>query len=99
MKKINSDSHINHCESNKSHSNDCDSNQQNAGLACRYCTGAFEHAGWCATREPRVEYAYLIVRDASRITMGDTLILHSLGVAWVELIQDRSFGFKLEAKA
>jgi hypothetical protein len=31
-----------------------------------------------------VAYAYQIVADASKITAGDFLMLHSLGVAWVE---------------
>jgi hypothetical protein len=55
---------------------------------CGQCEGVVEHAAWCATREPRVAYAYLIVKDASKITVGDSLILHSLGVAWVESSDD-----------
>jgi hypothetical protein len=44
-------------------------------------------------------YAYLIVRDASKITVGDSLILHSLGVAWMDSKHDVAFGFQLEATA
>ena len=66
---------------------------------CGHCEGVFEHAAWCAAREPRVAYAYLIVRDASKITAGDSLIMHSLGVAWVELSHNLPYEGKLEAKA
>ncbi len=51
---------------------------------CQYCDGIFEHQLWCAMREPRVLYAYRLVADASTITLADSLILHSLGVAWVK---------------
>lgn len=70
-----------------------------AESACPHCEGIFEHSAWCMTREPRVAYAYLIVRDASKITAGDSLILHSLGVAWVELNHDSLPNYRLEAKA
>jgi hypothetical protein len=56
--------------------------QSSEELACQLCDGIFEHAAWCATREPRVSYAYRLVADASAITLADSLILHSLGVAW-----------------
>jgi hypothetical protein len=61
------------------------SNKYNAESACTHCECIFEHAPWCATRDPRTAYAYQIVADASKITTGDALILHSLGVAWVEV--------------
>ena len=60
------------------------SNQSDAQTSCGYCEGIFEHEAWCATRDPQVAYAYQIVADASKITAGDSLMLHSLGVAWVE---------------
>ena len=50
-----------------------------AQFACAHCEGIFEHGWWCATRDPRMAYAYQIVADASKITAGDSLILHSLG--------------------
>ena len=81
-----------------SQSKDCQSINA-AESACPHCEGIFEHAAWCMTREPRVAYAYLIVRDASKITAGDSLILHSLGVAWVELNHDPVPNCGLEAKA
>ena len=60
------------------------SNQSDVRPSCAYCEGIFEHEVWCATRDPQVAYAYQIVADASKITAGDSLMLHSLGVAWVE---------------
>lgn len=60
------------------------SNQPDVEPSCPYCEGILEHAAWCATRDPQVAYAYQIVADASKITAGDSLMLHSLGVAWVE---------------
>ena len=62
--------------------------QSSQDLACQLCDGIFEHAAWCATREPRVSYAYRLVADASAITLADSLILHSLGVAWGECARD-----------
>jgi len=62
----------------------CHSNQYTAHATCAYCEGTFKHEAWCATRDPKVSYAYQIVLDASKITLGDSLILHSLGVAWEE---------------
>jgi hypothetical protein len=55
---------------------------QTAQAACAHCEGIFEHEPWCATQDPRVHYAYQIVKDASKMTLGDSLILHSLGVSW-----------------
>jgi hypothetical protein len=63
-------------------------NQCDAQSSCTYCEGILEHAAWCATRDPQVAYAYQIVADASKITAGDSLMLHSLGVAWLETSQE-----------
>lgn len=60
------------------------SNKYTAESACAHCEGIFEHAKWCATQDPNVAYAYQIVVDASKLTAGDSLMLHSLGVAWME---------------
>ncbi len=57
-------------------------------LACEHCLGMFEHERWCRAKEPRVSYAYQIAVDPSKITLGDFLILHSLGVAWPESVHD-----------
>ena len=58
------------------------SKQRSAQAVCALCEGVFEHESWCAIRDPGASYAYQIVLDASKITPGDSLILHSLGVAW-----------------
>jgi hypothetical protein len=50
--------------------------------ACALCEGVFAHEAWCASRDPRASYAYQIILDASKLTLADSLILHSLGVAW-----------------
>jgi hypothetical protein len=53
-----------------------------AQTACALCEGTFQHEAWCASRDPGASYAYQIVVDSSKLTEGDSLILHSLGVAW-----------------
>ncbi|MGA7765540.1 MAG: hypothetical protein WCA27_04895 [Candidatus Sulfotelmatobacter sp.] len=62
------------------------SKQCRAQSACALCEGIFAHESWCASRDPGASYAYQIIVDASRITPGDSLILHSLGVAWAESV-------------
>jgi hypothetical protein len=62
------------------------SKQHNAPSACALCEGIFAHESWCASRDPGASYAYQIVVDASKLTTGDSLILHSLGVAWAESV-------------
>lgn len=68
--------------------NNIDSSHQsgryNAGTVCGHCQGVTEHEHWCVTRDPRVSYAYEIVTSAAKMTFADTLILHSLGVAWAD---------------
>ena len=58
-------------------------NQTETG--CQHCHGLFEHEFWCMTQDPKVQYAFDIVSDAAKMTFADTLILHSLGVAWINL--------------
>jgi hypothetical protein len=58
------------------------SKQRSAQAVCALCEGVLQHELWCAIRDPGASYAYQIVLDASKITPGDSLILHSLGVAW-----------------
>jgi hypothetical protein len=59
-----------------------DSKPSKKQFACALCEGTFSHEAWCASRDPGASYPYQIVVDASKMTMGDTLILHSLGVTW-----------------
>ena len=58
------------------------SNRYSADAACEHCGGIIRHERWCITRDPAVFYAYQIVADPGKLTPGDTLILHSLGVIW-----------------
>lgn len=58
------------------------SNRYSAETACEHCQGVVRHESWCITRDPIVSYACQIVLDPSKLTVGDTLILHSLGVIW-----------------
>lgn len=59
--------------------------QQETTLVCSHCLGTQEHEPWCITRDPKVQYAYEIVAEPRKLTLGDALILHSLGVTWSEL--------------
>ena len=58
------------------------SNRYNAQSACKYCAGIIRHEPWCITLHPAIYYAYQILADPSKLTIGDALILHSLGVTW-----------------
>jgi hypothetical protein len=60
------------------------SNRYNAEAACEHCKGIVRHEPWCITMAATVAYAYEIVGDPSKLSIGDTLILHSLGVIWEE---------------
>ena len=58
------------------------SNQQLTAPTCWHCAGVASHETWCITCNAVVRYAYEIVSDTYRVTIGDQLILHALGVAW-----------------
>lgn len=58
------------------------SNRYHAAAACEHCEGIIRHENWCITRDPIVYYAYQIVADPTQLTIGDALILHTLGVTW-----------------
>lgn len=58
------------------------SNRYHAQAACEHCEGIIRHEAWCITRDPIVYYAYQVVADPAKLTVGDSLILHSLGVTW-----------------
>ena len=57
-------------------------NRYNAAAACEHCQGIIRHQPWCITQDAMVYYAYQIVADPTKLTIGDALILHSLGVVW-----------------
>ncbi|MGC2111755.1 MAG: hypothetical protein WA655_19720 [Candidatus Korobacteraceae bacterium] len=60
------------------------SNRYSADSACEHCEGVVRHEPWCITRSADVLYAYEAVLDASKLTVGDRLILHALGVSWAD---------------
>lgn len=60
------------------------SNRYSADSACEHCDGIVRHEPWCITLSPAILYAYEAVLDARKLTLGDQLILHALGVAWTD---------------
>ncbi len=58
------------------------SNKYSAEAACEHCEGVVRHEPWCITQSSVVLYAYEAVLDADKLTEGDRLILHALGVTW-----------------
>jgi len=57
-------------------------NRYSAQAGCEHCGGAVRHEPWCITLNTEISYAYKIVMDPTALTVGDALILHSLGAAW-----------------
>ena len=60
------------------------SNRYNVEAQCAPCKGIVRHEPWCISMDAAVAYAYAIVEDPNKLSEGDALILHSLGVKWVE---------------
>jgi len=58
------------------------SNRYGAQAACEHCGSPVRHEPWCMTLNTEIFYAYKIVMDPAALTVGDALILHSLGAAW-----------------
>ena len=58
------------------------SNRYNAQIACSHCKGVIRHEPWCLSVAPLVSYAYDIIANAAKLTKGDAIILHSLGIIW-----------------
>jgi hypothetical protein len=46
------------------------------------CEGVIRHERWCLALNPVVHYACEIVIYPDKLTIGDAIILHSLGVLW-----------------
>ena len=57
-------------------------NRYNAEAMCEHCGKMLQHEDWCITCNPVVQYAYQVILEPGKLTIGDTLILHSLGVTW-----------------
>ena len=58
------------------------SNRYHAESACEHCQGVIRHEHWCLALNPVVHYACEIVIYPDKLTIGDAIILHSLGVLW-----------------
>jgi hypothetical protein len=58
------------------------SNQFSAASACEHCQGIVRHEPFCITLNSRVLYAYEIILDACKLTPGDQILLHGMGVVW-----------------
>lgn len=58
------------------------SNRYHADAACQHCEGIICHERWCLTQNSAVHYACEIVVYPGKLTAGDAIILHSLGVLW-----------------
>src|SRR5215469_5280061 len=65
------------------------SNQHSAGPACSHCAGVTRHEAWCSAENVFVQYAFRAVLY-NDLTVGDTLILHALGVKWDRSLPDVS---------
>jgi hypothetical protein len=59
------------------------SNRYAADSACEHCGGVIRHERWCITVDQTVYYAYEIVADPGKVSVGDAINLHALGVLWV----------------
>ena len=59
------------------------SNQYSADSACVHCEGVIRHESWCLEQNANVHYAYQAVSEPDLLDLGDQLILHALGVAWI----------------
>ena len=60
-------------------------NRYHAQSACQQCEGILRHEPWCRTVNPAAYYAYEIVVHPKKLTIEDSIILHSLGVLWSHL--------------
>ena len=63
-------------------------NRHHAQVACEHCAGVVRHEPWCISLNSSILYAYQIVADANILTLSDYLILHALGVKWINLRLD-----------
>ena len=63
-------------------------NRFQAQVTCEHCAGVLRHEPWCISLNSSIFYAYQIVADASALTLSDHLILHALGVKWIDFRRD-----------
>jgi hypothetical protein len=57
-------------------------NRFSARSACEHCGGIIRHELFCILLNTEVSYAHRIVVDSTALSIGDSLILHSLGAVW-----------------
>jgi hypothetical protein len=58
------------------------SNKYHAAAACENCQGIVRHEPWCITKNPNVEYAFLVIIEPMVMLEADHIILHGMGVRW-----------------
>jgi hypothetical protein len=64
-----------------------EANQSTANLTCEYCQASAYHELWCITQNFEVMKAWQAVLDPAKLSVHDQLILHALGVAWIDTRQ------------
>jgi hypothetical protein len=64
------------------------SNRYNSETTCQHCGGIVRHEKWCITRDALVQYAFAAVSDPTRLSLHDQLVLHALGIAWKENVDE-----------
>jgi hypothetical protein len=62
------------------------SNRYDAQSACQHCEGVIRHERWRLTLNPVVHDSWEILVYPDKLTIGDAIILHSLGVRWRHLL-------------
>jgi len=68
-------------------------NEYSDDSACLECGGIIRCEPWCNIECSTVRYVHQAVLDPDRLSTGDQLILHALGVAWkAESIQPKLLG-------
>ncbi|MGA9564658.1 MAG: hypothetical protein WBS19_03955 [Candidatus Korobacteraceae bacterium] len=59
-------------------------NESTPDLACEYCRATAHHEFWCITENLEVLKAWQAVLNPAKLSLHDRLILHALGVAWLD---------------
>lgn len=75
------------------------SNYPHAHTICEHCGGIVRHHKWCITCDPLVQYAFGVVLDPDKLSLRDRLILHALGVAWVQNSSEAAVPMSVRATA
>ena len=59
-----------------------DWNNYHAGDACEFCEGIVRCEDWCISRSEEVRYAYVLILYPWRMSTGDEIRLHAMGVTY-----------------